>query len=200
MRRLHRQKHQVYKDKDFAIQSLTSLVKIAKQKTSERLETDTSDESVKLPIHDVTERVMESLQQMHHHLQNFMMPKLGSDARNVITAERQRQASAVKQQLDEKAKEGGDTEYIAKHLSEIGQEHGADELELLNEYRERYAAIMGELLVAKERLLKLEIGLRDTATDEGLRKRISEDIEELDDLDESHFSRGRQWKRRSSEW
>jgi hypothetical protein len=199
VRRLQRQKHQVYKSKEFQIQSLTSLVKIAKQKTSERLLRDDTDETVKLPIHDVTERVMESLQQMHLHLQNLLMQKLGSDARNVITAERARQASSVKRQ-EAKMREGKDGEEIVRHLSEIGQVHGADELELLNGYRERYAAIMAELLVAKERLLKLEIGLRDRASDEALRKTISEDIDELNDLNEGDFGRRGQWKRRSSEW
>jgi hypothetical protein len=200
MQRLRRQKRQVYKQKDFKIQSLTSLVNLAKQRTSERLETDSSDVSVKLPIHDVTERVMESLQQMHHHLQNFMMQKLGSEARNVITAERSRQASGVKQRLEGKKKEGEDSGYIAKHLSEVGEIHGADELELLNEYRERYASIMGELLVAKDRLLKLEVDLRDRAPDESLKRRLSEDIDELNDLDEGDYSRRGRWKRRSSEW
>lgn len=200
MQRLRRQKRQVYKQKDFKIQSLTSLVNLAKQRTSERLETDSSDISVKLPIHDVTERVMESLQQMHHHLQNFMMQKLGSEARNVITAERSRQTSTVKQRLEGKKKEGDDSGYIAKHLSEVGEIHGADELELLNEYRERYASIMGELLVAKDRLLKLEVDLRDRAPDESLKRRLSEDIDELNDLDEGDYSRRGRWKRRSSEW
>ena len=172
LQRFHRQKRQVYKTKDFKIQSLTSLVNIAKQRTSERLETDSSDVSVKLPIHDVTERVMESLQHMHHHLQNFMMQKLGSEARNVITAERSRQASAVKQRLEGKKKEDDDSRYIAKHLSEVGEVHGADELELLNEYRERYAAIVGELLVAKDRLLKLEVDLRDRCTKRVVEKEI----------------------------
>ena len=199
MRRF-RQKHQVYKKKDFQIQSLTSLVQLAKQRTSERLETDSSDVSVKLPIHDVTERVMESLQQMHLHLQNFMMQKLGTEARNVITAERSRHASLVKQRQEGKNKEGDDGAYIAKHLSEVGQINSADELELLNEYRERYAAIMGELLVAKDRLLKLEVELQDREPDESLRRKLSEDIEELNDLNEGDYSRRGQWKRRSSEW
>src|SRR5436190_1052723 len=106
MRRLHRKKHKVYKENDFQIQSLTSLVNIAKQKTCERLETDNLDD-VRLPIHNVTEKAMESLQHMHHHLQNFMMAKLGSDARNVIRAERARQTSAVKQRLETKTKEEG---------------------------------------------------------------------------------------------
>jgi hypothetical protein len=189
----------VYKEKGFEIQSLNSLVRIAKQRTCKRIE-DLSDRNVKLPLHHVTERLMESLQQMHHQLQNLMMQNLGSDARNVITAERARQARVDNQHLEaqtekdvEQSRNDG---YIARHLSEVGQLHGADELELLNEYRKQYAAIMAELLVAKERLLKLETGLRDYAPDGALRRRMSEEIEELiqDDLD---GIRGR-WK--SSEW
>jgi hypothetical protein len=198
-RRLHRQKHQIYRQEGFAIQSLTSLVQLAKQRTCEKLDTDNSDDTVQLPIHHVTERVMESMQQMHHHLQNFMMQKLGSDARNVIAAERARQASTMKQRQDGTTNEKASEEaYIARHLSEIGQEHGADELELLNEYRERYAAIMGELLVAKDKLLELEVGLRDHA-DDALREQLNEDLEELKDLHEVDNKRGRQG-RRSSEW
>jgi hypothetical protein len=197
-RRLHRQKHQVYRQKEFAIQSLTSLVQLAKQRTCEKLDTDNSDDTVELPIHHVTERVMEGMQQMHHHLQNFMMQKLGSDARNVIAAERARQASTMKQRQDGTTEEKVEEEYIARHLSEIGQEHGADELELLNEYREQYAAIMGELLVAKDKLLELEVGLQDHA-DDALREQLNEDIEELKDLNEVDNQIGRRG-RRSLEW
>lgn len=199
-RRIQRQKHQVYKAKDFEIQSLTSLVKIAKEKTQERLDTDVTSDEVKLPIHDVAERVMESLQHMHHHLQNFMMQKLGTDARNIITAERARQASTVKQ-IETKMKKPGEPEQeVPKHLSEIGQEHGRDELELLNEYRLRYAGIMGQLLVAKDKLLELEVGLKNSAANETLRRTLSEDIEELDDLNEIDYARSQRRKRRSSEF
>jgi hypothetical protein len=198
IRRIQRQKHQVYKAKDFEIQSLTSLVKMAKEKTQERLEIDTSDE-VKLPIHDVAERVMESLQHMHHHLQNFMMQKLGADARNIITAERARQASTVKQ-IEAKMKKPVEADHeVPWHLSEIGQEHGRDELELLNEYRLQYAGIMGQLLVAKDKLLQLEVGLKNNAPD-SLKRTLNEDIEELNDLDEIDYARSRRWKRRSSEF
>jgi len=193
MRRIQHQKHQMYKAKDFEIQSLTSLVKIAKEKTQERLESDTSEQSVKLPI----ERVVESLQHMHHHLQNFMMQKLGTDAQHIITAERARQASTAKQ-IEAQMKKPGDGEEVPLHLSDIGQAHGRDELELLNEYRLRYAGIMGELLVAKEKLLQLEEGLKDSAPDETLKKRISEDLDELNELNEIGY--GRRWKRRSSEF
>ena len=161
MRRVHHQKHQLYQQKDFEIQSLNSLVRNAKQKTCERLGTDrlggTSDGNllVKLPLHDITERIMDGLQQMHHQVQNLVMQKLGSDARNIITAERSRQASADMRRLEAKAKKEQYEGYIAPHLSEIGEVHGADELELLNEYRSRYATIVAELLVAKERLVDL---------------------------------------------
>ena len=191
MRRIQHQKHQMYKAKDFEIQSLTSLVKIAKEKTQERSESDMPEQSVKLPI----ERVVESLQHMHHHLQNFMMQKLGTDAQNIITAERSRQASTARQ-IESQMKKPGDAEDVPMHLSEIGQEHGHDELDLLNEYRLRYAGIMGELLVAKEKLLQIEEGLKDSAPDETLKKRISED---LDDLNEMAVYE-RRWKRRSSEF
>lgn len=198
-RRLQRQKHQVYKAKDFEIQSLTSLVNIAKAKTEERLDTDGTSE-VKLPIHDVAERVMESLQHMHHHLQNFMMQKLGTDARNIITAERARQASTVKQIETKMKKQGEPEQDVPRHLSEIGQEHGHDELELLNEYRLRYAGIMGQLLVAKDKLLELEVGLKNNAANETLRRTLSEDIEELEDLNEIDYARSQRRKRRSSEF
>jgi Ion channel len=198
MRRIQRQKRQVYKAKHFEIQSLTSLVKIAKQKTLERLETDTTDE-VTLPIHDVAERVMESLQHMHHHLQNFMMAKLGADARNIITAERARQASTVTQIEAQMKKPGEAGNEVPLHLSEIGKEDGRDELELLNEYRLQYAGIMGQLLVAKDKLLQLEVGLRNHVPDP-LKRTLSEDIEELNDLNEMDYARSQRFTRRSSEF
>lgn len=196
MQRLHRQRHQVYKEKDFEIESLNSLVRQAKAKTLERADPDILPET-KLPIHDVPERLMESLQQMHHHLQNLLMQNLGSDARNVITAERHRQASVDKERLKrlEEGREEGSV--MPGHLSEIGQVHGKDELELLNEYRKHYANIVAELLVAKERLLELENSLQDDAPSELWKRRISEDIEELK---ESPFDCNiRPWRRRSSE-
>jgi hypothetical protein len=205
MERFHRQRHQIYKEKDFEIQSLNSLVKTATAKTRERMDAEVlipDDSSVEMPIHDVPERLMEGLQQMHHHLQNLLMQKLGSDARNVIIAERSRQASVEKERLDERLKmkrleEGKKDSLVAGHLSEIGQVHGADELELLNEYRKHYATIVAETLVAKERLLELEKTLRDRAPSEVWRRRISEDIEELR---EGNFDgRDGQWRRNSFE-
>ena len=171
---------------------------MAKEKTRERLETDADETSVTLPIHDVAERIMVSLQHMHHHLQNFMMQKMGADARHIITAERARQASV--HQLEGQSKKVDDSAHVPKHLSEIGQEHGHDELELLNEYRLRYAAIMGELLVAKDRLLELEMGLKDKAPNDSLKRTLSEDIEELNDLNEMDSGRSERWKRRSLDW
>jgi hypothetical protein len=199
MERFHRQRHQIYKEKDFEIQSLNSLVKTATVKTRERMDTDTPLESPEMPIHDVPERLMEGLQQMHHHLQNLLMQNLGSDARNVIIAERSRQTSVEKERLDglKKLEEGKKEVYFAGHLSEIGQVHGADELELLNEYRKHYATIVAETLVVKERLLELEKTLRDRAPSEVWRRRISEDIEELR---EGNFDgRDGQWRRNSFE-
>lgn len=202
MERVHRQRHQVYKNNDFAIRSLNSLVREAKQHASDRVDGNDETASIHLPMHDVTERLMDSLQQMHHQLQNLMMAKMGTDARHVITAERARQASMEKARLEAKLNKKVDDDvvervYIAKHLSEIGNEHGADELELLNEYRERYAAILGELLVAKDKLVDLEKGLKDAVPDPEFRNRISEELEELNDFD---FGDRPRRTRRSSEW
>ena len=194
--RLRSQKHQVYKDKDFEIQSLNSLVRVYKEKQSGKVDDekddDDDDESVHLPLHRTTERLLHSLSVMHHQLQNLMMQTLGSDARNVITAERARQMRIMKQLKKRKAEDEVDEsedkkpeEYIAPHLSEVGAEHGDDELQLLNQYRERYAAIIAELMISKERLLELEKRLRRHTTDEGLKKKIDSEIEDLseDDLE-----------------
>jgi hypothetical protein len=127
------------------------------------------------------------------------MQNLGSDARNVITAERSRQASVDKERLEKmkRLEEGRTEDIMPGHLSEIGMAHGKDELELLNEYRKHYATIVAELLVAKERLLELESSLQDSAPTELWKRRISEDIEELKD---SPFDCSvRPWRRRSSE-
>ena len=66
---------------------------------------------------------------------------------------------------------------IAEHLSEVGLNIG-DELELLNEYRERYADILANLLVVKERLVELEKGLQEQVN-EPLRRQLGEEISEL---------------------
>ena len=216
MQRVHRQKHQVYVQTGFEIRSLNSLVREAKQETAERLDLkqdNAADETpLKLPFHDVTEHIMESVQQWHHQLQSLLVAHLGSDARHVIAAERARQASVLQKQGEEWAKrEGGsdveaqpkrseDAYVIAPHLSEVGQTHGADELVLLNEYRKRYASILAQLLVAKDKLVEYEEGLvQSQPENETLRHRIEEELEELcENLD--FIPRDNWRKRRSSEW
>jgi len=181
MQRVHARRHRVYLEKDFQIQSLNSLVRHAKETSSQLIDNDTSDaKSIHLPLHALTERLTESLHQMHHHLQTLLMQKLGPEGRNVIAAERARQSGTFR--FDEKtgasAKEEKD---MAIHLSEIGTNAG-DELELLNEYRQRYAKILAELAVAKETLLDYEKGLQPNAENEILRKRLNEDLEDLEEL------------------
>ena len=197
--RFHRQKHQVYKEKDFEIYSLNSLVKTAKQKECERLGAQIGDKPVELPFHEVTERLIIGLHQLHNHLQNWMMKTLGGEARNVIVAERSRQLNALNQNISTKIEKevGGSQQeknYVASHLSELGLVHGEDELELLNEYREQYAAIIAEVLVVRERILELEKELRDRIMDEDMRGRIHEEIEELNDDDIN----SKKWSRRKS--
>src|SRR5271170_8141856 len=143
MQRVHRKRHQVYEEKDFEIQSLNSLVKNAKQRTCDII----SDTPVHLPLHNLTERLADNLQSMHRHLQHLLENKLGPDARHIIAAERARQPharvqgeTAVRRHLS-----------IPDHLRDIGN-NVADEVELLMEYRERYAVILADLLVVKERL------------------------------------------------
>ena len=172
MQRVYRRRHQIYENKHFQIQSLNSLVKSAKQKACQKMHEDASDTgSVKLPLHQFTERITESLEQMHHHLQCLLIKKLGPEARNVITAERARQDRADRERLGKARKKDcqqedrRDTDLIAKHLNEVGQD-SKDELELLNEYRERYAGILAELLIAKDRLIELEKTVQET-TDSG---------------------------------
>ena len=181
MQRVHHKKNLVYQDKDFEIQSLNSLVKQAKEATSERLTrtmTGDSIKSVHLPLHDLTERLQESLQQMHHRLQSLLMQKLGPDARNVIAAERARQTRAEKEKSQQKAENGERLGGIPAAVPVVAQD-GGDELELLNEYRENYATIMAELMVAKERLLDLEKALQRRTKSDSLTRRLSDDIDEL---------------------
>jgi hypothetical protein len=191
MQRVHKRKSRVYQEKDFEIQSMTSLVKMAKEKTCERINSGKSDNKpVQLPLHDAMERLTDGLQQMHHHLQSLLMQKLGPEARNVIAAERARQSRADRKRLDqaekriEKRNDQHDTD--AKTLADLGQNPG-DELELLNEYREQYAAVLAELLVAKDRLIDLEKRLEKRACGP-LRRRLSDEISELSD-DESRRAR-----------
>jgi hypothetical protein len=187
MQRVHRRRNQVYEDKDFQIQSLTSLVRTAKEKASQNLDIDVSDTtSVHLPLHKCTDRLFEHLQQMNHHLQSLLMKKLGPDARNVIAAERSRENEWNKERRESLPERYGDG---IVHLSEIGQDT-KDELELLNEYRERYASILAELLVVKDRLRGLETNMIGESKDPNLNKRLNLDMEESSD-DEAHRKRRR---------
>lgn len=206
MQRVTRRRNQVYEDKDFQIQSLNSLVKAAKQKHCDKFEKVDSDSpdaisSVALPLHHFTETLTENLQEMHHHLQSLLMQKLGPDARNVIAAERARLNHEERNKLEKtqskRQENRTDSEHIASHLSEIGQ-NDKGELELLNEYRERYAEILAELLVARDRLIELEKTLQRTAGAQ-LSRRLSDDLSELSE-DEA-AGRRKRWeekKRRKS--
>jgi hypothetical protein len=196
MQRVVRRRHQIYEEKDFQIQSLTSLIQDAKIKTHERIEAVVAEsteeiKSLELPLHHFTERLMDSLQIMHHHIQGMMMQKLGPDARNVIAAERARLDRGTKERfkdvLKKREEEHGDkglkrTEtHMANHLSDVGKDN-RDELELLNDYREQYANILAELLVAKDRLINLEKALQKSAASiPELNRRISEDLAQLDE-------------------
>ena len=117
------------------------------------------------------------------------MQKLGPDARNVIAAERARESRAEKEKLQKQVgKHENGT--VAGTLTDVGQD-GRDELELLNEYRERYATILADLMVAKERLVDLEKGLQRRTRSDSLRRRLSNDIEELSEDDGPSSSRRR---------
>ena len=196
MQRVLRRHERVYLEKDFQIQSLNSLVQHAKRNTCQLMDNDNSDaKSIHLPLHGLTERLTISLHQMHHHLQTLLMQKLGPDARNVIAAERARQSGvfAVNEKTTDAAKDGKEN---ALHLKDIGA-NTYDELELLNEYRQNYAQILAELAVAKETLVDFEKGMQVTAQNESLRRRLSEDIEELSGNEEmgGHGRRGRRTHR-----
>ena len=106
------------------------------------------------------------------------MQKLGPDARNVIAAERARQTRAEKEKSQQKAENGERLGGIPAAVPVVAQD-GGDELELLNEYRENYATIMAELMVAKERLLDLEKALQRRTKSDSLTRRLSDDIDEL---------------------
>lgn len=176
---MYRKRHRVYEEKDFQIKSLDSLVQNAIRKNVQKRDSD-EENSLHLPIHNYIEALIGNLQQMHHHLQSLLMRKLGPYARHVIAAERARENVKHTQQLKEKDKAHKDrpgADHMAFHLTEIGTD-AWDEMELLNKYRERYAAIMAELIIAKNRLLLLEKRLRNYVTDEQWR-RIKEDFAEL---------------------
>lgn len=170
---------------------------MAKARSLQKLEKGTTaNDSVRLPIHGITERLTENLHHMHHHLQHVMSKKLGQDAQHVIAAERARQQQAhlagdsiiphpPKRLLGSRGHQHHEhhhhtsADLIAEHLSDIGQATTGDELELLNEYRERYASILGDLLVVRDTLVEFEKGLEKTVDDTGLRKRLTEEISEL---------------------
>lgn len=157
------------------------------------------DKSIHLPLHNFTERLMESLQQMHHHLQNLLLQKLGPDARIVIAAERSRLNYEQKEWLEASLRKnkGQDAAYIPKHLSEVGQS-SKDELELLNEYRERYATILAELLVAKDRLVEIEKALEGRTRGE-FHRRLSVGVSDLSaEEDEMRMKRILERRRRST--
>lgn len=165
VQRVHRIRHQVYQETDFQIQSLTSLITMAKQKT---LKTD-----YKSKLHDLAERVTNNLNRMHVHLEKVLARKMGPDARHIITAERRRQR-VVKTGYCW-LNDGHHQDEIAAHLSEVGK--CADELELLVEYRQLYAAVMADLLIVKDNLVNLERKLQPTM--EVHLKKLTEEIEEL---------------------
>jgi hypothetical protein len=171
---------------------------MAKARSLQKLEKGTTDnDSVRLPIHGITERLTENLHHMHHHLQHVMSKKLGQDAQHVIAAERARQQQAHLagdsiiphppkrllgshgHQHHERHHHHTSADLIAEHLSDIGQATTGDELELLNEYRERYASILGDLLVVRDTLVEFEKGLEKTVDDTDLRKRLTEEISDL---------------------
>jgi len=81
--------------------------------------------------------------------------------------------------LDHHHHQGHHPDEIAAHLSEIGK-NTVDELELLVEYRQMYAAVLADLLVVKENLARLEKDL-EGQVDEQLRKQRTRGIQELSD-------------------
>jgi hypothetical protein len=200
MERVVRRRHQVYDEHDFEIRSLTSLVEDAKEKTHERMASEDDPEPIELPLHLFTERVIDSLQIMHHHIQSMLMQKMGPDARNVITAERARWDRDQKERFRHVLRRKEEqfigrrlkTEnHMANHLSEVGRDT-RDELELLNDYREQYAGILAELLVAKDRLISLEKTIRkSTHGNLELNRRISTDLAQLDESEDDWKGRSR---------
>jgi len=179
--RVRRIRHRVYQEKNFEIQSMTSLVTIAKQKTCETIR---PDDSVKLKLHNIAERMTDNLHHMHYHLQKLLAQKLGPDARHVIVAEGARLPIAEKMRLangflDHHRHQGHHADEIAAHLSEIGK-NTRDELEFLVEYRQFYAAVLADLLVVKENLVILEKNL-ENQVDRQLARQLTKEIEELSD-------------------
>ena len=177
VQRVHRIRHQVYEENEFKIESMTSLVTTAKQKTCETINTDS------LKLHRLAERVTDNLHQMHYHLGKLLAQKLGPDARQVITVERERHSALGRTLADGFVQrhnhQGHHQDEIAEHLSEIGK-NTRDELELLVEYRELYAAVLADLLVVKENLVKLEKDLEGQVGG-NLKKELTNEIEDISD-------------------
>ena len=205
--RVRRRRRHVYKEKNFEVQSLTYLVYEAKRKAAENYDLDPESPNYRplhLPFHDFTERLMETLQQMHHLLGNILMQKLGRDAQYVITAERSRakdrelfrEAFSKAEEACEMDREKADG--FPEHLSELGQNTSANDLELLIEYRERYARMMAELLLAKELLVDFETRLRGSSQDDRLRKRTLEDLDQLGEVEAAFDDKRDVWGRRRS--
>jgi hypothetical protein len=212
--RVHHQRHRVYEEKNFQIQSLSSLITEAKRKACESLDQcanlhlEPHPRPVELPLHQVTERMMANLmaglQQMNYLLGNILMQKLGRDAVHLIHVERQRAKDKgwfkeVFKKVDELEKSKVVQHTLPEHLHELGQNSSAHDLELLNEYRERYAHMIADLLVAKELLVDFERGLQSSSQDEELRSQVKEDLDELGEMDFVTNGSG-YGRRRSSEW
>jgi hypothetical protein len=176
-------KHRFFKHHE--VQSLTSLVKMAKQNTIERQSTiekqstlDRDDTTaVGTPIHDLTVRLTNSLKQMHHHLQELLMQTLGPEARHIVAAERARETPFVDHKFE--TEDHKEAVVIARRLSEVGQ--SGVELHQLNVYRKLYATMLAELEVARENMVELEqrieeesIGGRSSIDKKDI-KRISKD-------------------------
>jgi hypothetical protein len=183
MHRVHKRLG-LYKDKDFSVQSLTSLVQIAKERTIERMENGSPSDEPKLPLHGLTERLTESLEQMHHNIQSLLMQKLGPDARNIIAAERARTTRGKMEKLE--AEESmlankSKAKLVARTLSEAGSDDG-DELCMLNAYREQYARMLAELAIARDSLVELEQKLQEGGGGKKVQRQISEDMDELGEL------------------
>ena len=112
---------------------------------------------------------------MHDHLQKLLAQKLGPDARHIITAERARQSVVEKSKAW--ANDHHRQDEIAAHLSEVGK--STDELELLVEYRELYAAVMADLLIVKDNLVNLEKQLRPNVEGQ-FKEQLEDEIQELE--------------------
>jgi hypothetical protein len=162
------------------------------------MDVDVSDNnSTPLPLHHFTEHLTENLKEMHRYVQTLLMQKLGPEARNVIAAELARLSREEGIKLEQPQLPHKDSDYIASHLSEVGKTDKG-ELELLNEYRERYAEILAELIVARDRLIELEKTMERTAGAQ-LSRRLDEDLSEIsEDEVVGHRRRWEEKRRRRS--